>query len=339
MSDPVRVSFPHPHFAVPPRILVAADQLNDAHYERIRATVRGWAECERTAQTAPPPELAARVAAADIVVGWASAAQLLAGKTRMYLCGSAGLDGYLGAGLDAKPDFRICSAGPIMGAPIAEHLLAMMFAFTRWVPRILRQQRAYQWERCWEAGELAGTTACIVGLGSSGSALAERCRALGVRVIGVRRDAARGHPHAEKVFPVAQLKDAVRAADHVVAVIPGGPHTRHLFDGAVFDAMKPGAFFYTASRGSVTDEAALIARLRNGHLGGAGLDVFAQEPLPPTSPLWDFENVIVSPHSAGLSARLSDRLCELMCANLTRLRHGEPLLHEVNLSTYAAPLA
>lgn len=318
-----------------PRVLLAADQLSPAHFGRIAAAAAGWAQAECIAQTAPAAQLAARIGAANIVLGWASPAHLLAGQTHLYLCGSAGLDGYVATGLETKPGFRICSAGSVMSATIAEHLLGLMLAFARELPAIFRQQNAHHWNRRLHAQELAGTTVCIVGFGQSGAALATRCRALGLRVIGVRRSSASTSALADAIFPITRLKEAVREADHVVAVVPGGPHTRHLFSGAVFDAMKPGAFFYSASRGSVTDEAALLARLHSGHLAGAGLDVFSEEPLPPSSPFWDMENVIVSPHSAGLSASLSDRLCALMCDNLGRYRAGEPLLNEVDLVTYA----
>lgn len=318
-----------------PLVLISADQLSDQHCERISAAVDGWGRCERIAQTSPELDgRASAVTEADIVVGWAAAEQLAAGRAHLYLCGSAGLDGYVRRGLEGKSGFRICSAGTVMSATIAEHLLALMLALARELPQVLCQQRERRWERRWMARDLAGSTVCIVGLGGSGTELAKRCQAFGMKVVGVRREAT-SHPHADAVFPLARLRKAVALADHVVAAVPGGPHTRHLFNAAVFDAMKPGACFFTAARGSVTDEAALIARLRSGHLGGAGLDVFAEEPLPAASAFWDLPNVIVSPHSAGLSNRLSDRLCDLMVENLGRYRRGEPLRYEVNLSTYA----
>lgn len=320
-------------------ILVACDALNDAQHERIAAAAAGWAAVRRISHLAAPAEFQHELPGATIVVGWAPARLLAGSSVRLYLCGSAGLDAYLGVGLDTKPGFRICSAGGTMSVPIAEHLLTLMLALTRQLPAILRQQAERRWERRHLSGELANTTVCIVGLGGSGTELARRCRALGLRVIGVRRDAKRAHPYADVIYPIARLRDAVREADHVVAVVPGGPHTRHLFNGAVFDAMKPGARFYTASRGSVVDEDALIAHLRSGQVGGAGLDVFAEEPLLASSPLWDLENVIVSPHSAGLSARWPERICEHFCRNLAHYHCGEPLVDEVNLATYAAALS
>lgn len=319
-------------------ILVACDLLSDRHVAQIAATADGWGVVRRISNDAPASEMQRELAWASIVIGWARADLLVKSQVRLYLCASAGLDGYVGAGLEAKPDFRICSAGSTMSVPIAEHLLMLMLALTRDLPVIIRHQGMRRWERRWHAGELNGTTVCIVGLGESGTELARRCQLLGLRVVGVRRDARHGHPNVDVVYPVARLLEAVREADHVVAVVPGGSHTRHLFSASVFAAMKPGARFYSASRGSVVDEPALIAGLRSGQIGGAGLDVFAEEPLPASSPLWEFDNVIVSPHSAGLSVRLGDRLSAHFCRNLERFQKNEPLCNEVDLSRYAIPL-
>lgn len=152
-----------------------------------------------------------------------------------------------------------------------------------------------------------------------------------MRVLGVRKRAGQAHAVAERVYAAHELTEAVAAADHVAGMLPGGPDTLHLFNPDVFAAMKQGACFYSASRGSVTDEAALIEALQRGHLGGAGLDVVEREPLSPESPLWAMQNVILTPHCAGLSAKLNDRLCDLFIENLRRLKAGEPLLNVVNL--------
>jgi len=161
--------------------------------------------------------------------------------------------------------------------------------------------------------------------------LARRCAGLGMNVIGVRKRAGKPHSIVERVYASTSLAEAIAEADHVVAVLPGGPETHRLFDRKIFAAMKPGARFYTISRGSVTDEAALIESLQSGHLGGAGLDVVEREPLPKVSPLWAMPNVIITPHCGGLSAKLNDRLCDLFIENFRRLKGGEPLLNVVNL--------
>lgn len=325
------------HPAKAQHILISCDPLRDHHRRRIKTAVEGWASVSSLPAGATASEVERELTRATIVLGWVSGQLLARSQVQVYLCGSAGLDGYLNVGLEGKAGFRICSAGDIMSVSIAEHILSLMLALVRDLPAIVRAQSQRRWQRRWQGGKLSGSTVCIVGLGASGTELARRCKLLGLRVVGVRRESSHSHPHADAIYAVPDLAEAVGQADHVVALCPGGPHTRHLFNGSIFDKMKPGARFYTAARGSVVDETALISRLENGHLGGAGMDVFAEEPLAPSSPLWGMENVIVSPHSAGLFDHLPDRICEHFCDNLERLHAGRALLNEVDLSRYATP--
>ncbi len=120
------------------------------------------------------------------------------------------------------------------------------------------------------------------------------------------------------------------ACDIVVNVLPLTPDTRHFFDAQAFAAMKPSAYFINIGRGATVDEHALISALQQGHLAGAALDVFAEEPLPPDSPLWDMENVIISPHISAFSTRYDDRAIELFIANLQRYLKGAPLFNVYN---------
>jgi len=313
-----------------PHVVLSADQLDSVSAVRVAAACAGWATFERVAQDFPAPELAELLNRTEIVVGWVPANLLRPSAVSTYLCGSAGYDAYVAVGLDKKPDFRLTNAAGIMTIPIAEHCLTLMLALTRQLPVIIDQQRRKHYERRWDAGEVFGTTACIVGLGGVGNELAKRCRALGMRTLGVCRDPSRHAGAVDVLFSDRELKSAVAEADHVFAVLPGGPATKHLFNADVFRSMKRGARFYTASRGSVTDEAALIEALVSGHLGGAGVDVFAREPLSPESPLWEMGNVIVSPHSAGLSSRLNGRLADLFVENLQRIQAGTSLVNEIS---------
>ena len=135
----------------------------------------------------------------------------------------------------------------------------------------------------------------------------------------------RPSPTVSEVFGPEDLGTAVAGADHVVAALPGGAATRGLISREVISAMKPGAYFCNVGRGASVDEAALIERLQDGSLAGAGLDVFATEPLPDDSPLWSMENVIVTPHMAGYTWDCADELCEVFSANLARYGADEPL--------------
>lgn len=322
-----------------PRIVLSADQLGEKYIATIGASLEAWADWRCVPQNSPDDQLAAEITAADVVVGWAPTPLLRDGKTSVYLCGSNGIDAYVGHGLGTKENFQLCNAGDIMSVPIAEHCFAMMLAAARELPTIFRQQAGKHWERRWFARELNGDTVCIVGLGGSGSALAQRCRAFGMRVIGVRRNTKKPVDGVDVIYPPDALGEAVAEADHVAVALPGGPTTRHTFNDAIFERMKPTAWFYSISRGSVTDEEALCRALTSGKIAGAGLDVYETEPLPLSSPLWQMPNVIVSPHSAGLSDRLSDRLTALFIDNLDRLRRGEPLLNRIDLRELEAQLA
>jgi phosphoglycerate dehydrogenase-like enzyme len=298
-------------------IVLSADQLAAEHGERIASACAGWATYERIPQELDREVLREILGRTQVLIGWTKPDMVLSSAVETYLCGSAGYDAYVGIGLDRKPGFRLTNGANIMGTPIAEHCMALMLALVRQIPTILEQQKAHHYQRRWQAGEVLGQTACIVGLGGVGSELARRCQAFGLRTIGVCRTPARHKGVVDRVFATKDLLAAVEEADHVFAVLPGGPATQ-------------GAHFYTAARGSVTDEHALIDALQSGHLGGAGVDVFTQEPLAAGSPLWDLPNVIVSPHSAGLSNRLNDKLTDLFVQNLGRVREGRPLLNEIS---------
>ena len=312
-----------------PHVVISADQLSDSCVERIAGVLHGWATWQRIEQSLEKVSLAAVLSGSDIVVGWTDPLLLMASPASTYLCGSAGYDAYIGVGLERKPGFQMTSAGPIMASTIAEHCLALQFALARELPAILGQQSRRVYQRRWNACEIGGSTACIVGFGHSGTALAAKCRALGQKVIGVSRSPRRIRELADQTFPFSALDEAVADADHVFCLLAGGDGTRHTFRREVFAAMKFGACYYTASRGSVTHEADLIDALKTGVIVGAGIDVFEREPLPESSPLWSMPNVIVSPHSAGLSCHLGDRLTGCFTDNLVNLRENRPLLHRV----------
>jgi len=170
-----------------------------------------------------------------------------------------------------------------------------------------------------------------VGAGAIGAEIARLGRAFGMHVLGVKRDVSEPVEHVDELHPVAALHELAGRADAIVSVLPGTEATTGLLDAALFAAVKPGAVFVNVGRGTVVDEDALIAALRDGSLAGAALDVFAQEPLPPASPLWELENVIVSPHDTARVASEEARQVELFCDNLRRYLAGEELRNRVDL--------
>jgi phosphoglycerate dehydrogenase-like enzyme len=271
---------------------------------------------------------------ADVVVAQdLSDAQLArAGRLRWLSSVAAGLDEIVTPALLAR-DVVVTNASGVHGPNIAEHVLAMMLMFTRGLPKLLRAQLARRWERNLSSrsdgpGELTGKTLLIVGLGRIGEAIAARARPFGVRLLAVKKDPAARHDATvavDELLPMSALDEALGRADHVCVTVPLTPETRRLIDARRIARLRPGAFIYNVSRGAVIDEAALVDALRAGRLAGAGLDVFEQEPLPATSPLWDLENVIVTPHVSGVTPLYYQRTAALFAENLERFLADRPL--------------
>jgi phosphoglycerate dehydrogenase-like enzyme len=169
----------------------------------------------------------------------------------------------------------------------------------------------------------------VLGLGGIGREAARLADALGMHVIGVRRNPGEPVPGVAELHPTASLPDLVPRVDAMVITVPLTDETAGLVDASLLGRLKPGAFLVNVGRGAVVDEAALVEALRNGRVGGAALDVFATEPLPPDSPLWTLPNVLISPHSAALSPREDERIVDLFIENLRRLLAGEPILNRI----------
>ena len=276
------------------------------------------------------------MAAAEIMVGWPEPDLLAGSPLRLLLLPSAGYEEYLTPELAAREGIVVCNAGGAYSGGVAEHCLAMMMALARRLPEYLAAMEARRWRHLHRHGRLAGSRVCVIGLGTLGSAIAGRCAALGMSVVGARQHPDRPSPNVSTVFGPEDLATAVAGADHVVGALPGGPTTRGLISREVIAAIKPGAYFYNVGRGPSVDEAALVERLRDGSLAGAGLDVYAVEPLPDDSPLWDMENVIVTPHMAGYSWDYADELCAVFVANLAAYHAGEPPPNAIDLSGAAS---
>jgi phosphoglycerate dehydrogenase-like enzyme len=181
------------------------------------------------------------------------------------------------------------------------------------------------------AEPLTGKTVAVIGLGRIGVGVAHRAKAMGMRVVGARRSGA-PVPGVDAVYPPGDLHRPLGEADYVVLAVPLTPATTGLMDAKAFDAMRPSAYLVNVSRGRVVDETALVEALRSGRIAGAALDVFAQEPLPPESPLWRLDNVIITPHVGGDMKDFSARSTRLFCENLGRYLRGEPMLNVVDLA-------
>ncbi len=282
-------------------------------------------------------EADARLRECDVVLGFAVRPANLAAAKRLRWIHStaASVTGVLFPAL-VDSDVVVTNARGLHADAMAEHALGMMLAFTRKLHLARDAQRAHVWaqEGLWaeppEIGSLSGSTLGLVGLGKVGSAIASRARALGMRVVAVRRYPAASPEPAHEQWPTSRLHDLLALADWVVLAAPHTAETDGLLGPAELARMKPGARLVNLGRGALVDEPALIDALASGQLAGAALDVFADEPLSPTSPLWDLPEVILTPHTSGLGPRYWERAMEQFVANLRRFTAGEPLLNVVD---------
>ena len=200
--------------------------------------------------------------------------------------------------------------GSFHGRIMRESLLSMMLHFNRHIGKSLEDQKNRTWGRFGynDSVALFSQRVLIVGFGALGRSMAELLKAFGARIIAVKRDIRgfEGNPNVDSVISVDRLEEELPYADHVVLVLPGGAETDGLFTARHFNAMKPGAYLYNLGRGNCYREEDLLIALKNGPLAGAGLDVFAEEPLAPASPLWEQPNVLITPHSSAISREYID---------------------------------
>jgi phosphoglycerate dehydrogenase-like enzyme len=227
----------------------------------------------------------------------------------------------------------IASASGVHAVPLAEWSMLGLLAFTKGFPRLRRDAAQRRWDH-YPVDELRGRTLLVVGLGEIGAEVARLASAFGMRVLGVKRRADEPVAHVEAVHPPDAIDGLVAQADAIVITLPLTNETRGLISRQTIARMRDAAVVVNVGRGGVIDEDALIEALVSGKLAGAALDVFADEPLPETSPLWGLENVIVSPHTAALSRHENERIIELFADNLGRYLRGAELRSRVLTSVF-----
>jgi len=243
---------------------------------------------------------------------------------------SAGTDQYARDALSAA-GIRLASAQGVNAEAVAQHAMALILA----LKRHLHLARDNQAKRHWRVmisdltqreDELAGKTLLIVGLGRIGSRLAALARAFGMRVIATRRDASAGAGAADAVFGHDRLLALLPETDVVALTCPLTPQTERLIGAQALAAMKPSAILVNVARGRVVDEPALVDALAAKRIAAAGIDCTVEEPLLAASPLWGLENALITPHTAGETARYEDNVIDLLLENLERLWRGETAL-------------
>jgi len=260
---------------------------------------------------------------------------------------SAGAD-HLPGGLLESGAISITTASGIHATPIAEYTIASMLAYAHRIHLAIRAQVRREWMRsgAFMAGvdDIRGQTLGIIGYGSIGRETARLAAAFGMKVIALKRNpservdpgwcpAGIGDPEGKiptRYFGPDEREAILRESDYISVTLPLTDHTRKFIGEREFAAMKPGAYLVNIGRGKVIDEHAMATAISAKKIGGAGLDVFENEPLESSSPLWDLENVILTPHISGSNRRYMDQACDLFAENLKRLAANRPLLNLVD---------
>ena len=251
----------------------------------------------------------------------------------VQVCGA----GYDQFDLDAlrSRGVRLANGSGINRNAVSDHAMALLLALVRHIHTGRDRQREHVWRGMISdlgrrEDELDGKTLVVYGLGAIGSRLARLATAFGMRVIGIKRDTASHDGSAAEVRSPERLLDSLAEADAVALTCPLTPQTENLIDAAALERMKPGAYLINVARGPCVDETALIDALERGAIAGAGIDTTREEPLAPDSALWDFENVLITPHTAGETRKYEDNVVDILIENVRRLQRGEgALLNEV----------
>jgi len=229
---------------------------------------------------------------------------------------------------------RLSNTPGLNANAVSEHAIALLLAFTRQIHVARDNQRAHRWrgmisELDAREDELPGKTLAVVGLGTIGGRVARLARALGMRTIGFKRNLSTGGEDVDEIYPPSELPEHLPRADAVVLCCPLTEETRGLLGERELGLMRRGAFLVNVARGPCVDTGALLRALEDGHLAGAGLDVTDPEPLPQDSPLWERDDVILTPHTGGETRRYEDNVIDTLLENLGRLASSRPLLNAV----------
>lgn len=279
--------------------------------------------------------LPAMIADADVYMGGLDRDGFLAAKKLKWLqAPSSGVNNYLAIPELAASDVILTSARGTHAACLADSVFGMILAFTRCIKDFVLKQQAHEWafqQFRPQMRELTGSTMGIIGFGAVGNAVARRAVAFGMRVVAADMLPAAKPDTVEALWGLERLHELLNVSDYVVVTVPYTPQTDGMIGAAEIAQMKPGALLVGISRGRIIDEDALIAALKRGHLSGAALDVFAQEPLPPDSELWDMPNVLVTPHAAGGTQFEGQYILDIFYENLDRFLRGDlPLRNQVD---------
>jgi phosphoglycerate dehydrogenase-like enzyme len=302
--------------------------------DRVRIDpVAPWVVAEKKGDFTHQNELNQLLQQAEVVYGWIHQfpkdLPSRTGRLKWLQVMTAGVDRLPGEIL--KSGIRVTNASGLHGAAMGEVVLEMMLMFVKDAPACMRMKQEKEWRR-YRPAILREKTVGILGLGAVGKEIARLCKAFGMEVIGMRRSdgGPAGLSDVDRVYPREQLPELLAQSDFVVLALPLTKETTGMIGEKELRGMKPTAFLINVARGAIVEEAALLRALEEKWIAGAGLDVFAREPLPPESPFYTLPNVIFSPHISGDIPDYESRAADVFCENLKRYLAGEPFLHEVD---------
>src|SRR3954452_15026654 len=269
---------------------------------------------------------------ADVFVGWSlRPEQLSLAPKLLWIHSPAAAVHQLMFPALVKSKVMVTNASEVHGPVVAEHVMALMLAMARRLEMAFwfQQQKVWGQEKIWDQKprpmEVAGSNLLVVGLGNIGRQVVQRAKSMGMQVIGIRAHPENGNEGCEAVFAPTHVDTIIRDMDFVVLAAPLTESTRGFINAARLARMKPTAYLINVSRGPLVEDAALVTALRGKKIGGAALDVFEEEPLPPTSPYWTLDNCLITPHIAALTEKLWERHYTLFADNLVRFISGKDL--------------
>jgi len=309
---------------------VVTQNLDDSLIDQLHKAVPNWNVVVGKDQSVWEPYLQD----AEVIAGWKKEMDDLLNEQsslKWLQTWSAGVDSL---SLDVFKDrhYLLTSANGVHANPISETIFALMLALTRQIHAYVRQQQSKTWHHANLSLELHGKTLGLIGTGAIGKETAKIAKAFGMKVVGVRRSD-KPEDHVDEMYTLDQLTEVLPQCDYVAITLPLTKETNQLFQKEQFDAMKKSAFFINIGRGEIVVEKDLIEALQNGEIAGAGLDVFEKEPLDENNPLWEMENVIITPHTAGATEYYNQRVIEdILIPNLKDYVNGEK--PSVNLVDY-----
>src|SRR5437868_4025827 len=269
---------------------------------------------------------------ADVFVGWSlRPEQLSLAPKLLWVHSPAAAVHQLMFPALVKSKIMVTNASEVHGPVVAEHVMALIFAMARRLEMAFwyQQQKVWGQEKIWNEEphpmEVAGSNVLLVGLGNIGREVAQRAKAMGAQVIGIREHPENGNEGCEAVFAPSHVDTILGDMDFVVLCAPLTESTRNFINAARLARMKRTAYLINVSRGPLVDDAALVPALRGKKIGGAALDVFEEEPLPPNSPYWTLDNCLITPHIAALTEKPWERHYALFADNLVRFMSGKEL--------------